>query len=530
MRLSCFITLAFLILSTSLKGQKEGLETINKNDLKAHMTFFASDGMKGRETGTPENDLAALYLRTNIMRIGLRPISETEEFLQKVPLESSEIKAGETYIKVKNASGADIYTNDSIIYLMAPFNTLESSSNFVFAGYGFADSTMGYDDYKGIELKDKVVMMMTGRPDVSDPDQLNSVFSIETERPKIMAAFSQGVKAVLYVYDPRGKYSDAYASGLADMGFSRVGTRIMSLKAFEGSSPVQVAFITRYTADQLLKKTGQNLKSIQEKIINEKKPASFEMNDIMVTFRTYIEHTTISVNNVIGIVEGSDPVLKNECVVYTAHFDHIGVNKDGQVFNGADDNASGSMSLLEVAQAFMKLKKKPLRSIVFAWVNGEEKGLLGSQFYVSNPVYPMEKTLMDINLDMVGRSKMPSDTGKFMGLNVKVSQQGEILIYTDQKGQDILELIKSRSQETGIIAINMGKDPILGSSDYASFMDRGVPVICFNSAEFHSDLHKTGDDVETIDFDKMEKVSKMAFLIGYDIANQKKRFVPDTIK
>ena len=529
MRIFFFVTAAFLILSTSLNGQKEGLETINKNDLKAYMTFFASDAMKGRETGTPENDLAALYLRTNIMRLGLKSISETEDFLQKVPLESSEIKAGETYIKANDASGAEIYTNDSIIYLMAPFNTLESSSNFVFAGYGFADSTMGYDDFQGIDLKDKVVLMMTGRPDVADPDQLNSVFNIETERPKIMSAFTHGVKAVLYVYDPRGKYPDAYASGLADMGASRVGTRIMSLKAFEGSSPVQVAFITRYTADQLLKKSGQNLKAIQEKIVNGKKPASFEMGDITVTFRTYIEHSTISANNVIGIVEGSDPVLKNECVIYTAHFDHVGVNKDGQVFNGADDNASGSMALLEVAEAFARLKKKPLRSIVFAWVNGEEKGLLGSQYYTSNPVYPMEKTMMNINLDMVGRSKMPSDTGKFMGFDTNVSQKGEILLYTDQKGKDILDIIKSTSAEVGIKTVNMGKDPIIGSSDYASFMEKGVPAIFFNSGDY-PDLHTIRDDVDKIDFDKMEKVSKMVFLIGYEIANQKKRFVPDTIK
>ena len=115
--------------------------------------------------------------------------------------------------------------------------------------------------------------------------------------------------------------------------------------------------------------------------------------------------------------------------------------------------------LLEVAQAFMNLKKKPLRTIVFAWVNGEEKGLLGSQYYASNPVIPLEKTLMDINLDMVGRSKMPSDTGKFMGFDTNVSQPGEILLYTDQKGNDILDLIKSTSKEAGIKTINMGKDP-----------------------------------------------------------------------
>jgi hypothetical protein len=529
MKIFCFFTLAFLLLSTTLSGQKEGLEAINQSDLKAYMTFFASDQMKGRNTGTPENEIAALFLRTNIMRLGLKPIPETGDYLQKVPLEAAEIKSGETFIKIKDKNGAEIYSNDSIIYLMPPFNILEATSDFVFAGYGFTDSTMEYDDFKGIELKDKIIMMMTGSPEVTDPDEWNSVFNIETERPKIIWAFSQGVKAILYVYDPRSKYTDAYASGLAEMGVSGVGSKYMSLKAHEVSSPVQVAFITRNTADQLLKNSGYNLKSIQEKIINEKKPASFETGDISVTFRTFIEQTTISANNIIGVVEGSDPLLKNECVIYTAHFDHVGVNRNGEVFNGADDNASGSMALLEVAQAFMNLKKKPARTIVFAWVNGEEKGLLGSQYYADNPLFPMEKTLVDINLDMVGRSKMPSDTGKFMGFDTNISQKGEILLYTDQKGDDILNLLKSTSGKAGIKAINMGKDPLIGNSDYASFMAKGVPAICFNSGDY-PDLHTIRDDVEKIDFDKMERVSKMVFLIGYDIANKKKRFVPDTIK
>jgi hypothetical protein len=369
---------------------------------------------------------------------------------------------------------------------------------------------------------------MTGSPQSAGMDDIDAVFNMDVEREKIMLAFSKGARAILLVYDPRSKYPDAYASGLAEMGASRVGTKMISLKMNEGSGPVQIAFITRNTADIILKESGYDLRTLQEKIVAEKKPASVELNDITVTFRTYIDKSDITVNNVIGLVEGSDPVLKNECIIYTAHFDHVGVNQEGEAFNGADDNASGSMALLEVAQAFMNLKKKPLRTIVFAWVNGEEKGLLGSEFYVSDPVVPLDKTLININLDMVGRSKMPSDTGKFMGFDVNVSQQGEIHLYTDQKGNDILDLISSKSKLAGIKTINMGKDPLIGSSDYASFMSHGVPAIFFNSGDY-PDLHSIRDDVEKIDFDKMERVSRMVFLIGYDIANKKERFVPVTV-
>ncbi len=529
MKPSHCLTLAFLIISTTLPGQKEGLASIKIGDLKASMTFFASDQMKGRETGSPENDLAALYLKTNIMRIGLKPPPQTGDYFQEVPLETSEIKAGETFIKVRDNDGNEVYRNDSIIYLMAPISTLDATSQVVFAGYGFTDTAAGYDDFRDIDLKDKIVLMMTGSPEVTDRDELNAVFSIETERPKIIAAFRGGAKAILYVYDPRSKFNDAYSSGLSDMGASRVGTKFMSLKSSESSSPVQAAFISRSSADQILKKSGNDLKSLQEKIIREKKSSSFVVDGITVSFTTFIEHSRIAAHNVIGIVEGSDPALKGECVIYTAHFDHIGVNPDGEVFNGADDNASGSMALLEVAEAFANLRNKPLRTIVFAWVNGEEKGLLGSQYYVSNPVIPMEKTLVDINLDMVGRSRMPSDTGKFMGFDVNVSRKGEILLYTDQKGSNILDLIASASKTAGIKTVNMGKDPTLGSSDYASFMDKGVPAIFLNSGDY-ADLHTIRDDVDKIDFDKMERVSEMVYLIGYDLANQKKRFVPDTIQ
>ncbi len=526
-RMTALIMCCFIFLN--LAAQKEGLNVMSQTDLRAGMAFFASDDMRGRETASHENDIAALYLRTNIMQLGLKPIPETGDYFQKVPLVSSEIKRGETYIEGTGNKGEKISRTDSVIYLMAPGVTQESSSRLVFAGYGFRDSVSGYNDFANIDVRDKVILMMTGTPEMSDPDQINMVFNIDIERSKLITAVTNQVKAVLFVYDPRSKFSDAYASGLSEMGAARPGAKFMSLKPTHNSHAVQVAFITRYAADQLLKRDGQTIKELQEKIIKDRKPVSFESKETNVNFRTFVEEVNIAVNNVIGMVEGSDPVLKKECILYTAHFDHIGVNGNGEAFNGADDNASGSISLLEVAKAYMNLKKKPARTILFAWVNGEEKGLLGSQYYTDNPVISMENTLLDINLDMVGRSKMPSDTGTFMGFEINVSNKGEILMYTDQKGRDLLGIIDSRSKESGIKTINMGRDPEIGSSDYASFMEKGVPAIFFNSGDY-PDLHTIRDDVDKIDFDKMERVTRMVFLVGYDIANQKNRFVPDTIK
>jgi len=518
---------ALLLICMNLSGQKEGLDIIKQSDLKAAMTFLASDQMRGRETGSPENDLAALYIRSSLIQMGLKPLAQTGDYLQSIPLMTSEIMKGETFLKGTDQNGTDTFRTDSVIFLMAPMQTNELKSRLVFAGYGFRDTASGYDDFKNIDVKDKIIMIMTGSP-VETAHDKNAMLRFEEEGLKIRYAYMHGAKGVICVYEPGNKFRDAYASGLAEMGASGPGTKIVKLKETREVPALQIVFITQYAADQLLKTDGFSLQSLQNKILSEKKPVSYESDKINLTLTTTIKGTDLKANNVIGIIEGTDPSLKNECIIYTAHFDHIGVDRKGEVFNGADDNASGSVSLLEVAKAFMNLHKKPARSIVFAWVNGEEKGLLGSEYYSENPVIGMNNTLLDINLDMVGRSRMPSDTGKFMGIDPTVSKQGEIQMYTDQKGSDFLGLIGKRSADAGIRSLNMGKDPVLGSSDHASFMSKGVPFIFFNSG-FYPDLHSTGDDVEKIDFDKMERVTRLVFLLGYDIANQRKRFVPDTI-
>ena len=515
--------LASQLASFTLPAQKEGLISIQKNDLKSNMTFFASNELQGRETGTLANDAAALYIKSNIMRIGLKPVPETGDNFQKIPLVSSKISKKESYLKIFNVNGDVIFSTDSLVSLMVPSRTMDVTGSVVFAGYAYENKNTGYSDLKDLDLADKIVLIMTRNPELAGTNNDNAIFDNNLERQKLMTVFSKGPKAILYVYDPSNKYHDAYSSGLSGM----VGSGTVSIKGQPGfSMPLQFNFITQYAADMLLKTSGFNLKQMQERISAGGKSVSIELQGITASVKTGVEASEFFSSNVIGIVEGSDPVLKNECVIYTAHFDHVGVNNKGEIFNGADDDASGSMALLEVAQAFMNLKRKPLRSIVFAWVNGEEKGLLGSQYYTDNPVIPMEKTLADINLDMVGRSKMPADTGKFMGYHLTVTNPGEVLAYTAHESTELLRMMTLSAKETGIQVIDKGKNLEFGSSDHASFMAKGVPAFLFISG-IHADLHSTRDKVEKIDFDKMEKVARMVFLLGYKIANQRERIKLD---
>jgi hypothetical protein len=479
--------------------------------------------MAGRETGTIENDISAMFIKTNLMRLNLKPVPATGDYLQKIPLFSTNIDKKESGIKIMNAKGETVVSTDSVVAIMPPSKTMEVTGNVVFAGYGYWDKNSGYNDFDSIDIKGKIVMIMTRNPEAVKTGDGKTVFSEKLESAKFSSLIMRNPAAILFAYDPENSFADAYESGLAEM----VGQSSVSLKGRQGGGlPLQVLFITRKTADDLLRPTGNNLEQMQKKIAESGKPVSCEIKDITATARTAIKTSEISAYNVIGIIEGSDPFLKNECIVYTAHFDHVGLNAKGEAFNGADDNASGSMALLEIAEAYKAVKKRPLRTIVFAWVNGEEKGLLGSRYYTDNPVFPMEKTVVNINLDMVGRSKMAADTGTFYGFALDITQPGEINVYTNHESSELLKIMNEASVEAGIKVIDKGSKIEAGSSDHASFIAKGVPALCFNSG-MHRDLHQTGDDVEKIDFEKMERSSKMCFLIGYKIASQKERLVID---
>jgi hypothetical protein len=523
--------IAMLVIPNSIMAQKEGLASINRDDLKAHMTCFASDEMEGRETGSRGNEAAALYIKANLMRLGLNPIAGTGGYFEMMPMSSKYLNREGTSLTINDKDGKLIFESDSIVYLMPPSNSLNVNGDIVFAGYGFTDTISGYNDFEEISLTDKIVLLMTGNPSMAKQGESSIMFDNAVESMKLGAIFTQSPKAIFYVYNPGSNFKSAYDSGLADMiSGGRPGTKQISLKdQGQFSLPFPIVFITQHSADMLLESTGHTLENLESNILSDGNPVSVELDSITASVSAQIETMDIQSPNVIGIIEGSDPVLKNECIVYSAHFDHVGVNSKGEVFNGADDNASGSMGLLEVAEAYTKLRKKPLRTVVFAWVNAEEKGLYGSKYYADNPVISMENTLVNINLDMIGRSELPSDTINFMGYELDITQAGEILVFTAHESTELTNMMNSSAKKTGLKIIDMGEDIQLGTSDHASFMAKGVPAFCFNTGT-HSDLHGVRDDLDRIDFDKMEMVSKMVFLLGYEVANQRERIVLDGLK
>lgn len=502
-----------------LSAQKEGLKYISQQNLRSYMTYFASDELQGRETGTPSNDAAALYISTNLIRLGLKGLPGTQSYFQEIPMQRLSSKS-----KLSSNNGNTKYSTDSLLLLMSPTQDLETRAAVVFAGYGYVNENTGYNDLKDLDLKGKIVIIMTDNPErVKKGEGKRNVFSNDLDQ-KLSRVFAGGPKAILIVYNGSSVFNDPYSSGLAEM-VGPGGTVSVQGQNIAGI-PIHLGYISTHTADILLGPSGNSIASLTEKIKITGKPNSFEVPGEPAQISTIIFRDTFKSRNVIGVIEGSDPVLKNECIIYTAHFDHTGVS-DGKINNGADDDASGSMALLETAGAFMQLKKKPLRTIIFVWVNGEEKGLLGSKYYTDNPVLPLDKTLIDINLDMVGRTRMPSDTGTIFGSPLTVTGPGELEYYSKKESRQLESIVQESAEQGGIKLIDKGKDLEFGGSDHMSFWNKGVTAIMLHSG-IHADLHTYRDDVEKIDFDKMEKSTRMCFLLGYKLGNMKERFRMDT--
>ena len=235
---------------------------------------------------------------------------------------------------------------------------------------------------------------------------------------------------------------------------------------------------------------------------------------------------TMTLRNVAGYIEGSDPKLKNEVVVYSAHYDHIGGYGD-RIYVGADDNASGCAALLEMAQAFQSLKTKPRRTILFLWVSGEEIGLYGSAAYVNSPLFPLENTVVNLNMDMIGRTKGVADTT----LHNPMSEQNTVFLITGNQSSDLQSIVNQVEKRVALdfdYSLSGTNHPLrlLFRSDQYNFIRNDIPVLFFSTG-LHVDYHTPRDVIELLDFNKMETITRTMYKIGFEVANRETRIVVD---
>ena len=515
MKSRILFTLYFALTVTISFSQKRELKSITENELKAHLEFIASDYMQGRDFGTqiPGLEITAKYLKSQCLQMGLKPGGLN--FTQPVKMQSIQTEKKNTFIELKNINGETKFKSNEIYAFPGSFKNDTINAKIVFAGYGYQNNETGYNDYKGLELKDKIVLIMTRNPEIAgnkkDDEEITKL-----EMGKLAHIFMSGASAIMLVPDPLNP-DNSWFEMVKDYASQGMWQTEGSIKEEMPGSNIILA--NTEIADEILRESGKNLKEIQQEINTSGKPNSFEIEKVTGEIQVTKKTEKVNGENIIGIVEGSDPVLKNECVILTAHYDHVGITGKGEINNGADDNGSGTVALLEIAEAFSKMKKKPRRSIVFAWVTAEEKGLVGSEYYTQNPVFPLKKTVANINLDMVGRSA-EKELEKVENPEKSLAGPNGIYIITGDNSQTLTEISNKTCKKLGLIPSDALTDEFMESSDQYNFYKNGIPVLAVSTG-LHEDYHKPGDDFDKIDYHKMKRICNYTFLVVNEIADQK---------
>lgn len=485
--------------------------TITANELKEHLYILASPEYEGRETGMAGQKMAAKYLSDKFNSYGLSS-GNGNSYYQEFPLITYNPEG--VCLNIKNdvkESGKDFF------YYLTDFrDTMISFNNVLFLGYGIEDSK--YDDYKGVDVKNKLLIVLDGEPvkngkHLISGDEEPSEWTIN-QRKKIFTAHNNGAAGILLI-----------KNGISDNIKHMMDKNRMKLDNGElPDKSVYSFFITSQLGEEILKANGkENIKSLESKINSSGQGVSFEISiPFIVEIKTAIEK--IKSENVLAFIEGSD--LKDEIIVITAHYDHLGI-KDDKIFVGADDDGSGTVSLLELAQAFAQAKnegKGPRRSILFMPVSGEEKGLLGSEYYSQNPVFPLKNTVANLNIDMIGRiDEMHKDRPEFI-----------YLIGSDKLSTELHKLSEEANKKYVNLEIdytyNHPDDPnrFYYRSDHYNFAKHNIPIIFYFNGT-HADYHKYTDTPDKIDYRLMEKRAKLVFYTAWELVNRDERIKVDVV-
>jgi len=471
---------------------------LSASDIQYHVNYLASDSLEGRLAGTPGCEKAAGYITAEFTRFGLQPLGGNNGYEQKFDF-VGEVKLGPNNQVTFQRSGDDTTLAVNSDFIPAGFSASDSvSGEVVFAGYGIAAGEQGYDDYAGLEASGKIVMVLQYSPASNDPH--TSFAKFEPIRYKALQARQHGAKALLVVVglEEKPAVNGQTASPLPKLRFDRAAA----------DAGLPVIYITAPAADWLVAPSGNSIKNLQTQINKNQKPASFLIAGVQAMVATEIKQERRVSANLIGKLAGSDPQLKEQTVIIGAHYDHLGRSSEGaldpekenEIRNGADDNASGTAGVLELAQYFAAQKKRPRRSLIFMAFSAEERGLLGSSHYVNHPVLPLEQTTAMINMDMIGRMKDSVLVVHGVG--------------TAPQWQPAIE----RLQPSYSFKLTLKKEGP-GPSDHESFYRKNIPVLFFFTNQ-HEDYHRVTDDAEKINAQDQARILQLVAQIVEEVADQ----------
>ena len=533
----------FLATAVTLPAQKRApeLDSIRQSDMKADLTFLASDAMAGRLTDTPQNALAAEWIASRFERLALKPVGDDGTYYQKYNLVVASLGAENTM-----SVGPGVkHTGPRVGVDFSPQRFSASGTargEIVFVGYGISSPERGYDDYGGREgsngnsVKGRIAVAIDHEPGENDP---NSVFDglvtsqASSALNKTLAAQARGATAILFVSDVHNHEQQGDGTRLTGNFWPAQEPRIRPFQLASWVERVQIpaAQISPALADALLAGTGRTLMELAKASdkTNGSTPVISTGVDLQLT--TSVVRKTIPDRNVIGLMEGADPKLREEIVVVCAHYDHDGVN-GGNVMNGADDDGSGTVGVMEIAEAYALAAQKgvrPRRSVLFAAWNSEERGLFGAWAYAENPIFPLARIVGVLNMDMIGRNEEVPEGGggRFRGLDVQTadSNANAVNIIGTTRSASLKEVLERANAGIGLtlrLRYDNNISQLMRRSDHWPFLNHGVPAVWVHTG-LHPDYHTPNDDASRINYVKMEKIARMVYVASWDLANADSR-------
>jgi hypothetical protein len=516
---------------TLSQASQRGVDTITAAELKDYLSFIASDEMEGRDTPSRGLDTTAKFLGMNLSRWGFKPAGDDGSFFQRIALRRDYLEKAETRVQLNDQT---LILGEDYIPYSRPANI---SASLVFAGSGWFVKSKNIDAYKGIDAKGKIAIVFS--PPDGLPRGITRADLIGKRGEDYMTAgeYAQKQGAVGLVIIPDFQYLanwDRNRTRLTERGLIRVEkfqtSPVVSNNPLADLGLLPEIVAAPRLANALFQGERQSATAIFDSIYSGKVPDSFELNpekQLSLTIKTKSE--ALATQNVVAVFEGSDPVLKDEYVALGAHYDHVGiglpVNGDA-IYNGADDDGSGTTALLAMAEALAKAPKRPKRSVLFVWHTGEEKGLWGSRYFTNYPTVPLEKIVTQINIDMIGRSKKEGDTNI---RNADLSGPNEVyVIGSKMMSTELGELTEIVNKDYLNITFNYRYDNptdpnrFFFRSDHYNYARKGIPIVFFFDG-VHEDYHRPGDSVDKIDFQKMEKVTRTVYMLLWEVANRATR-------
>jgi hypothetical protein len=520
-----------LIYALSAQERAPQIESIRKAELKADLFFLAGDGMRGRLTATTENALAADWVKARFERLGLSPAGPDGYFhdynLLTATLGSPntmQVTQGGRLLQPR--PGQDFYPQRFSANARA-------QGEVVFAGFGISAPAQGHDDYARGSVDGKIVLALDHEPGEHDlASVLDGVVTAEAATPlrKALAAQAKGARALLLVADVHNHSGAPNFESSAQSFWPSTPPRIerYMLATLAEQVRIPVAQISPSLAEAI---AGKSLADLGRSADASGGATAAPLPGANVEITTSVNRHVVPDRNVLARIEGSDPNLKDEWIIVCAHFDHDGA--DGpRILNGADDDGSGTVGLLEIAEAYVlaaREGRRPRRSILFAAWNSEERGLLGAWAYAEQPLVARDRIVAVLNMDMIGRNEEVPEGGgtRFRGLDLQTaeSNRNAINIIGTARSADMKQAVQKANGAIGLelkFRYDNNVSNLMRRSDHWPFLQHGIPALWFHTG-LHPDYHTMYDRPEKVNYDKMEKVARLVYQMSWDLAQQAAR-------